>query len=142
MRQTFIIMKAILTSLMLVASSVPVFPADSARPFSWDGATVYFVITDRFAHFRKLGRIRKDNPVIATGKQKTIDTHTCLRYDDTDTILIKVKPDDGIPVPVERIFPDGTTVTELYSGQSATVTNGTVTFPKFENRIAILKRLR
>lgn len=94
------------------------------------------------AHFRKLGRIRKDNPVIATGKQKTIDTHTCLRYDDTDTILIKVKPDDGIPVPVERIFPDGTTVTELYSGQSATVTNGTVTFPKFENRIAILKRLR
>lgn len=89
-------------------------------------------------HFSKLGRIRKSNPVIATGKQKTIDTHTCLRYNDTDTVLIRVKPQDNKGISVDGIFKDGMPVMELYTGQSALAGDGYVSFPYFENKIAII----
>lgn len=90
-------------------------------------------------HFRKLGMIRKSNPVIATGRQKTIDMHTCLRYDGSDRVLIRLKPEDGRAISVGGIFPDGSKVSELYTGQTATVEKGAVFFPEFENRIAIMR---
>lgn len=96
--------------------------------------------TRQLEHFRRLGQIRRDNPVIATGKQITIDTHTCLRTDDKDKIMIKLKPDGGRPIPVAGIFGDGTTVCELYSGQTATVSGGMVRFPEYQNRVAILRQ--
>lgn len=90
-------------------------------------------------HFRKLGTIRKSNPVIATGRQTLLDTHTCLRYDGYDKILIRLRPEEGRPIPVKGIIPDGTVLTELYTGQTASVKDGTISFPKYENRIAILR---
>lgn len=96
--------------------------------------------TRQLEHFRRLGQIRRDNPVIATGKQITIDTHTCLRTEDKDKIMIKLKPDGGRPIPVAGIFDDGTTVCELYSGQTATVSGGTLSFPEYQNRVAILRQ--
>lgn len=90
-------------------------------------------------HFRKLGQIRKNNPLIGKGKQKTIDNHTCLRYDGTDKLLIRLKPEGGKKIRVRGIFDDGTVLMELYTGQIATVIDGTVTFPEYENRIAIIK---
>lgn len=93
------------------------------------------------AHYRCLGQIRRDNPAIGTGRQRTIDTHTCLRYTDNgDTLLIKLRPADGRPIPVADIFPDGTNVTELYTGQTATVHNTSISFPRYKNKIAIFKR--
>ncbi len=90
-------------------------------------------------HFRKLGKIRKDNPVIATGHQKTMDTHTCLRYNDREKVLIRLKPDPGKGIDVKDLFADGTVVTELYTGNSAVVIDGMASFPYFENKIAIIK---
>lgn len=92
------------------------------------------------AHYRRLGQIRRDNPAIGTGRQRTIDTHTCLRYTDRDTLLIKLRPVDGQPIPVNDIFANGAQVTELYTGQTATVKNNTITFPHYKNKIALLKR--
>lgn len=114
------------------------FNVDSDQAFrsDMDWNDIDTVLLD---HFRRLGQIRKSNPVIATGRQKTIDIHTCLRYDDNNKVLIKLKPTDGMPIFVKDIFPDGTVLTELYTGQTATVENSTVTFPKFENRIAIIR---
>lgn len=91
-------------------------------------------------HFRKLGRIRRDNPVIGTGRQRTIDPHTCVRYDNDGQVLIRVVPVDGQPIHVSGIFDNGTTVSELYTGQKAKVSNGTVTFPEYRNRIAVIKK--
>ena len=93
----------------------------------------------QLAHFRRLGKIRRANPVIGTGRQRTIDTHTCLRYNATDSLLIRLCPADGRPIPVEGIFADGTEVTELYTGQTAIVASGNVNFPTFSNKVAILK---
>ena len=97
---------------------------------------------EQLEHFQKLGRIRQANPVIATGKQKTIDTHTCLRYDDNNKILIRVLPKNDQAISVDGIFTDGTKVTELYSGLSTIVSNGKVQIPKFENKIAIIKEIK
>lgn len=93
------------------------------------------------AHVSRLGRIRRDNPVIATGRQRTLDTHTCLRYNQADrsvnpadrasiaadSILIHLRPEAGRPISVYGVFADGTEVTDLYTGQTATVTAGAVT---------------
>lgn len=92
------------------------------------------------AHFRQLGKIRKTYPVIGTGRQRTIDSHTCVRTDGDDTVLLKVKPYADVPVNVNGIFTDGDTVVELYSGQTATVKNGAVVFPRYDNNLAVITR--
>lgn len=93
---------------------------------------------EQLRHFQKLGQIRRSNPLIGTGRQRTIDTHTCIRYNDLDTLLIRLVPNDGIGIPVEGIFNENDTLTELYTGQSAKVTGGRVTFPRYEHKVAII----
>ena len=87
-----------------------------------------------------IGTIRKANPVIGTGKQRIIDTHTCVRYNDTDTLVIRLAVEGGETIQLGGAFANGTTVTELYTGQTATVTNGTVRFERIENKVAIIKQ--
>lgn len=117
------------------------FNVDSNQAFRSDmnWATIDQPLLD---HFKKLGQIRKNNPVIGKGKQKTIDIHTCLRFDENDRVLICIKPIDGKSVTVRGVFDDGVAVTELYTGQHTTVINGSVTFPKYENSIAIIKEAK
>lgn len=90
-------------------------------------------------HYRKLGKMRRANPVIGRGRQRTIDTHTCVRYDDNDTILIKLRPEAGKPIKVSGIFQECEEVTELYTGQTAKVENGKLYYPRYERNLAILK---
>lgn len=92
----------------------------------------------QLSHFRRLGKIRNAHPAIGKGRQTTIDTHTCYRQYGDDKIIIRVKPSPGSPIKVAPYFPDGSTLTELYTGQTATITNGTITYPRFKNNIAIL----
>lgn len=94
----------------------------------------------RSRNFHRLGCIRRANPVIGTGRQRTVDVHTCVRYDDRDTILIRLLPDAGRPIDVAGTFADGTTVTELYTGRTATVRRGAVAFPAYKNRVAIIRK--
>jgi alpha-amylase len=90
-------------------------------------------------HYQKLGKIRKSNPVIGTGKQRIIDTHTCVRYNDKDTLVIRVAVNAGESINLGGAFTDGTVVTELYTGATATVTNGKVTFPNLQHNLAVIK---
>ena len=96
----------------------------------------------RFSHFKKLGKIRHAHPVIGTGEQRIIDTHTCVRYNEQDKILLRVKPVERQPIDAGGVFADGTKVIELYTGQTAEVVNGTVAFPKYENNVAIIKEYK
>lgn len=112
---------------------------DSAQAFrsdmNWDS-------TDSMPlkHFRRLGNIRKSHPSIGMGRQATIDTHTCVRTLPVDTVVIRVKPIDGKPILLGDAFPDGTEVTELYTGSRAIVHRGRVSFPRYDNRIAIVAK--
>lgn len=89
-------------------------------------------------HYQKLGKIRQSNPVIGTGKQRTIDTHTCVRYNNKDTLVIRVAANSGESINLGNAFPEGSTVTELYTGQTAIVTNGKAAFPTIQNNVAII----
>lgn len=91
-------------------------------------------------HFRTLGKIRRSNPVIGTGRQRTIDVHTCLRYNDQDTLLIRLLPEKSKNISVKDVFEDGTELVELYTGQTAVVKKGGVSFPGYFNHLAIIKK--
>ncbi len=92
-------------------------------------------------HFSRLGQIRQQHPVIGTGRRKTLDTHTSLCYNDSDTLLIRLVPQlTGSIAVAGSGFNDGEVVTELYSGQSATVSNGAVEFPEYKNNVAVIAR--
>ena len=91
-------------------------------------------------HFQRLGKIRRENPVIGAGRQRTIDVHTCLRYNANDSILIRLMPNNGQSIDVAQYFRNGDILTELYTGQRAMVTDGKILFPKYENKIAIIKK--
>lgn len=99
------------------------------------------VDTALLAHYCRLGQIRRANPVIATGIQRTLDLHTALRHNGDDKVIIRLRPQEGQPINIYGEFPDGTPVTDLYTGMAAIVNNGSVTFPRHENRVAIIRRL-
>lgn len=92
------------------------------------------------AHFRRLGTIRKQNPVIGGGRQNTFDVHTVLRYNDTDTVMIRLKPEAGRPIECHGVFAEGDMIRELYTGSVAEVRNKGLLFPEYHNDIAILKK--
>ena len=69
-------------------------------------------------------------------RRKTGDCHTCTRTAD-ETILIRLNPIDGLPILVDGIYPDGTTLNELYSGQTAVVKDGKVNIREYKNNIAV-----
>lgn len=92
------------------------------------------------SHCQKLGKIRQMHPAIARGKQKSIDNHTCIRTDDKETLLIRVKPLSEEDINVCGAFQEGMSVTELYTGQTTIVRNGKVNFPRYKNNIAIISK--
>lgn len=96
--------------------------------------------TTLLQHYRKLGKIRNANSVIGTGRQKTIDVHTCLRYDDRDSLIIAVALSDGQPIPVAGILPQGTKLINLYTGETSEVNDNHVIFQIYPNKIAILAK--
>lgn len=96
--------------------------------------------TTLLQHYRKLGKIRDANSVIGTGRQKTIDVHTCLRYDDRDSLIIAVALSDGQPIPVAGILPQGTKLINLYTGETSEVNDNHVIFQTYPNKIAILAK--
>ena len=116
------------------------FNVDSNQAFrsdmNWDSADAGCL-----DHFQRLGSIRRNNPVIATGKQRTFDTHTALRFNDTDSILIRLDAEAGAPINLFGTFPDGAVVKELYTGRTAKVERERVVFPEIAHRIAILRLL-
>jgi len=90
-------------------------------------------------HFRRLGNIRKSNPVIGNGRQITIDEHTCVRNGIDGTVIIRTKPELS-PIKVSSCYADGDALIELYTGQTATVSNGSVIFPYYQNSIAVITK--
>lgn len=95
---------------------------------------------DLLNHFSRLGKIRRNHPAIGEGKQITLNPHLCVRYNECDTVMIALKPIQGKPLSVAPYFQDGETLRELYTGQQATVEDGKLTFPLFENNVAIIAR--
>jgi alpha-amylase len=98
------------------------------------------VQTDEFAqnvlkHWQKLGLFRKNHPAIGAGiHQKISDKNyvfsrkwTQGKY--TDQVVIGLDlPSGNKTISAGNIFPNGTKVRDAYSGKTALVTNGKITF--------------
>lgn len=95
---------------------------------------------DLLAHYQKLGNIRRSNPAIGMGRQTTIDEHTCVRRLDGNTVLIKLVPVDNLPIDVTGYFANGEKLVELYTGQEAIVSDNTITFPNYRNKVAVIAK--
>ncbi|MDE7421794.1 MAG: hypothetical protein K2N35_16510 [Muribaculaceae bacterium] len=140
------------TTLLLAPGAVQVFYGDesgrklSDARFNVDSDQAFRsdmdwedIDVELLEHFRKLGQIRKANPVIATGRQTTLDVHTCLREKDGEKVLIHLFPEADTPIDVSGVFSEGTALVELYSGEEGTVKDGIAAFPSRLNEIAVIK---
>ncbi len=139
------------TTLMLAPGAVQIFYGDeSGRKLSdarfnvdsnqafrsdmnWDD-----IDSTLYSHFQNLGAIRSAHPAIGSGRQTTLDTHTCVRTSGQDTVLIRLKPIEGKPIHLPEYFKEGETLTELYTGQTAAVKDGSVVFPFYKNNVAVI----
>lgn len=87
------------------------------------------------AHFRRLGAIRRVHPAIGSGRQTTIDIHTCVRTLDGDTVLIALRP--GRRVRVAPVFSDGVRLRDLLTGECAVVSGGYIRSEDSGNGVAL-----
>ena len=78
-------------------------------------------------YVRRLGTIRRNHPVLIGGKQKIIDTHTCIRSEGNDSYIIRLRPEERPIIAVAPYFEDGDEVVDLYTGCCASVVNGCIT---------------
>lgn len=140
------------TSLLLSPGAVQIFYGDetgrglSDAQYNVDSNQAFrsdmnwgSVDPELLKHFRKLGKIRRDNPAIALGRQTTIDVHTCVRRSNGDTLLIRLLPEPNRSINVEGVFNEGAEIEELYTGQKAQVRDGKIFFAEYLNNVAILK---
>jgi len=141
------------TTLLLAPGTAQIFYGDetgrktSDAKYNVDGDQAFRsdmdwtdVDTALLEHFRKLGNIRKSHPAIGRGAQVTIDTHTCMRRSGDDIVIIRTMPGLSESIAVGQYFANGEEVTELYTGQRAKVVNGSVSFPEYKNRIAVIAK--
>ncbi len=148
-------MKNCATTLLLAPGAVQIFYGDemgrglSDAKFNVDSNQAFRsdmnwgnIDEELLAHFQKLGKIRKDYPVIARGRQTTLDVHTCLRENDEDRILIRLQPENGAPIDVSGIYEDEERLIDLYSGMEGIVEQGRITFPSLPVGVAVIKKLR
>lgn len=110
------------------------FNVDSDQAFRSDMNWVD-VDSTMLAHFRRLGAIRHEHPAIGSGRQTTIDTHTCVRTLDGDTVLIALRP--GRRVRVAPVFSDGVRLRDLLTGECAVVSGGYIRSEDAANGVAL-----
>jgi alpha-amylase len=96
--------------------------------------------TDEFAqnvlkHWQKLGLFRKNHPAVGAGIHLKINDKNYVfsrkwtqgKY--TDQVVVGLDlPSGNKTISVGKIFPNGTKVRDAYSGKTALVTNGKITF--------------
>ncbi len=57
-----------------------------------------------------------------------------------DTVLISLNPSSPAGIPAKEAWPDGTEVTDLYSGKTSTVANGSIHLPDADSNVAVIVR--
>ena len=108
------------------------FPLDIDNQAEWaanvDTLSTSFSSNETLAHWQKVGQFRFRNPAVGAGKQTaTSDGSLCRKYTDGDyenAVVIHVG--SASSVNVGDCFSDGDTVVDAYSGNSGTVSGGSV----------------
>jgi len=92
-------------------------------------------VQEVIGHYGKLGRFRRQHPAVGAGVHEMIspDPYVFARTyavgEQTDVVVIGLDLEAGEKkINVEGIFPDGTRLTDGYSGKNTTVRNGIASF--------------
>jgi alpha-amylase len=92
------------------------------------------VASDVLEHWRKLGRFRREHPAVGIGIHATqqdspyVFSRTLNAAGTVDRIVVAIGAGPGeVTIPVGEVFPDGTTLVDGYTGDTAVVTGGAVT---------------
>jgi alpha-amylase len=138
------------TRLLLAPGGAQVYYGDeSARPLwvegaegdanlrsfmNWEDLDEGGLAAEVLEHWRKLGRFRKAHPAVGVGEHRQLQAdpyifnRTLETGDLSDRVLVAMGLEPGRQtVPVFDVFPDGTLLTDAYSGRTARVTEGRVT---------------
>ncbi len=92
-----------------------------------------FKVQDVLTHWQKLGRFRKEHPAVGAGQHTMLSiepytfkrVYTAGKY--TDAVVVGLDmPKGKKTLEVGGVFKDGTVVSDYYSGQKITVSNGKV----------------
>jgi alpha-amylase len=99
-------------------------------------------------HWRKLGQFRRDHPSVGAGQHRMLQAEPYIfsRTLETDRlsdrVLVAMDQGDGSKtIPVFGAFPDGTELTDAYSGETGTVRNGEISLVT-ESALVLLSERR
>ena len=97
--------------------------------------------SDVLAHWQKIGVFRNSHIAIGAGNHSKIadSPYTFSRIKDSDKVVCALGSTGSVQVNVSSVFSDGTLVKDAYSGQTATVSGGTVTFTADSNAVILIE---
>lgn len=142
------------TSLLMLPGGVQIFYGDeTARPpvtAPWDQPTrsdMNWSTIDAgvLSHWQKLGQFRSKHIAVGAGSHKQLQSspyafsRTYNSGGVEDKVAVVVGASGSTTVNVGSAFEDGTTVTDFYTGQSAVVTGGQVTFAAHANGVILIE---
>ena len=144
-------MKKLGTMLILLPGGVQIFYGDETGRPSIDGKGDTDMATrgdmnwsavdgDVNAHWKKVGKFRKNHVAVGAGKQTDLGSDTYGRVYNDDKVVIKINGSGSVAVNVSGIFADGTAVRNAYDGTTGTVSGGKVTFTANNGVILVEKQ--
>ncbi|MDY8136208.1 alpha-amylase family glycosyl hydrolase [Aquimarina sp. 2201CG5-10] len=98
------------------------------------------------SHWQKLGTFRKDHPAIGAGKHKLLSSspyifsRSYIKNGYSDQVIIGLDLPKGEKlIRIGEIFPEGSKIKDLYSGEEATVSGNTISINS-EYQIVLLEQ--
>lgn len=143
------------TALVLSPGGVQIFYGDeTARLFGETGSDPYQGTrsdmnwgsnADVLAHWSKLGQFRKNNLAVGAGSQTDLGSSTYGRSYEiggfTNKVVIKLGASGSTSVSVTGFFADGDLVRDAYTGATATVAGGSVTFTAGAEGVILIEKV-
>jgi glycosidase len=102
---------------------------------NWDGVSATLL-----AHWQKLGTFRRNHVAIGAGSHQQIQAtpYAFSRVKDNDKVIVVMDASGSTTVSVAGLFGDGTVLTDAYTGDTATVNSGSVTFTASSNGVVLI----
>jgi glycosidase len=139
------------TLLLLSPGGVQVFygdengrargPAVSDPDQSTRSDYVWGANADLLAHWQKIGKFRNNHIAVGAGEHTMISStpYTFSRVKENDTVVCVLGASGSTTVDVSSVFSNGTALRDAYSGATATVSSGSVSFTADTNGIILIE---
>jgi len=147
------------TRLLLLPGAVQIFYGDeTARPpgpavsdvqqatrspMNWDG-----IDPDVLAHWQRLGQFRRRHPAVGAGTHQRLANSAYVfsrsyrQRGIEDKVVVVLGATGRVTVNVAHVFPDDTLLRDAYTGRTAMVSFGMVTFEAHPNGVLLLEERR